>query len=147
MSIIFNFFIVNEIYQTPFITFVLASTPHVSSAQPRVYIKGDSNQIVMLDGDTITITPSRTFDIFCSDTRYGKHWYRVSGQTASSITRLWAETTSPDVYGINTEGYVMTLQFRPFRSTHAGEYECRFTSIDGQTLTPLSVFLSKLEQQ
>ena len=103
---------------------------------------GDSDQTVNHDGETITITPSRTFDIFCSDARYAKQWYRVRGQNKSSITRLWQETTSPDAYAINTEGYVMTLQFRPFQSTHAGEYECGFTS-SGQTLTPLSVFLSK----
>ena len=121
----------------------LASVLHVSSAQQRVYTKDDSGSNVNRDGETITIAPSQTFDIFCSDTQYNKRWYRVSGQNERSITRLWQETTSPDVYAINTRGNVMTLQFRPFQSTHAGEYECRFTR-DGRTLTPLSVFLSKL---
>ena len=107
-------------------------------------MKGDTRSNVNRDGANITIIPSQTFDIFCSDTRYAKQWYRVSGQSGSLITRLWQETTSPDVYAINTDGYVLTLQFRPFQSTHAGEYECRFTS-SGHTLSPLSVFLSKLE--
>ena len=118
---------------------------HVSSdVQRRVYINGDSGQnVILTDGETVTLNPSQTYDILCSDTRYAKHWYRVSGQTESSITRLSKKTTSPDVYAINTEGYALTLQFRPFQSTHAGEYECRFTRSGESTLTPQSVFLSK----
>ena len=138
------------IYYSHFQYFVLAFAQHVSSrsaVQRRVYIKGDSDQTVNRDGETITITPSRTFDIYCSDTRYIWQWYRVSGQSESSIIRLSQTATSPDVYAINTHGHVLTLQFRPFQSTHAGEYECRFTSHDGHTLTPLSVFLSKLHPQ
>ena len=96
------------------------------------------------DGETIQIDPAQTYAIYCAGDQYNKRWYRVIDQSESSITRLWQETTSPDVYAINTAGNTVTLQFRPFQSTHAGEYECRFTSHDGHTLTPLSVFLSKL---
>ena len=138
--------IVGQVYFS-FIVFLPSpvSAPHVSSdIQRRVYIKDGSRPNVNRDGETITIDPSQTFDIFCSGTRYAKYWYRGSGQTESPITRLKQTTTSPDVYAINTESYVLTLQFRPFQSTHAGEYECRFTS-GGRTLTPLSVFLSKLQ--
>ena len=122
----------------------LASLLPVSSVQQRVYTKDDSKSNINRDGETITITPSKTIDIFCSDTRYNKRWYRVSGQNESSITKLSQTTNVPDVYAINTEARgKLTLQLRPFQSTHAGEYECRFTR-DGRTLTPLSVFLSKL---
>ena len=99
----------------------------------------------LTDGETIEITPSQTYNIYCSDTQYRKRWYRINAQGDSSITRLSSTTDTPDVYAINTHGYVLTLQFRPFQSTHAGEYECRFTSHDGHTLSPLSVFLSKLQ--
>ena len=128
----------------PLSLLVLVFVQHVSAdVQRRVYINGDSGQSVILtDGETITITPSQTYDIFCSGSQYAKHWYRESDSSKSSITRLSQTTTSPDVYAINTHGYVLTLQFRPFQSTHAGEYECGFTR-SGQTLTPLSVFLSK----
>ena len=106
-------------------------------------MKGDTEPNVNRDGEVIIITPAQTYEIFCSDTQYAKHWYRVIDQSERSITRLSQENNLPDVYAINTEGYVLTLQFRPFRSTHAGEYECRFTS-NGHTLTPLSVYLGKL---
>ena len=109
-----------------------------------MYTKDDSGSNVNRDGETIIIDPSQTFDILCSDPSYGKTWYKVIDQSESSIPKLGRETTSPDVYAFNTRGYALTLQFRPFQSTHAGEYECRFTG-HGRTLTPLSVFLSKLE--
>ena len=125
----------------------LAFAPRVySNVQPAVYTKNDSVPSVNRDGETITITPSQTYDIYCAGDQYNKHWYTVNDPSESSVIRLSRETTSPDVYAINTYGNVLTLQFRPFQSTHAGEYECRFTS-RGHTLTPLSVFLSKLQPQ
>ena len=118
-----------------------AFIPHVSSAQRRVFIKGDSGESNLSDGATITIIPALTYDIFCFGSE-NKHWYRAGEQSA--ITRLRQETNSPDVYVINTLDNTLTLRFRPFQSTHAGEYECGFTG-RGYTLAPLSVFLSKLK--
>ena len=111
-----------------------------------MYTGDDSGLNVNRNGETITITPAQTYDIYCAGDQYNKRWYRVIDQSERSITRLSQETNSPDVYAINTAGYTLTLKFRPFHSTHAGEYECGFTS-RGHTLTPLSVFLSKLKQQ
>ena len=119
-----------------------ASAVQISSADPSLFIINDSGQDDLFDGETLTITPSQPFDIFCSGDLYNKQWYRVDKQF--SISRLRQETTSPDVYAINTHGNTLTLQFRPFQSTHAGEYECGFTS-GGHTLTPISIFLSKLK--
>ena len=128
------------------IVLLLASAPHVSSdVLPAVYTEDHSGPIVNQNGKTITIAPAQTYTIFCAGDHYNKRWYRIADQTVSSITKLSREATSPDVYAINTAGNTLTLQFRPFQSTHAGEYECRFTSNDGRTLTPLSVFLSKLK--
>ena len=110
-----------------------------------MYTEDDSGSNVNRDGETITIAPAQTYAIFCAGDHYNKRWYRVIDQSESSIARLWRETTSPDVYAINTAGNTLTLQFRPFQSTHAGEYACAFTSHDEHVLTPLSVFLSKLK--
>ena len=112
-----------------------------------MYTEDDSGSNVNRSGETITITPAQTYDIYCAGDQYNKRWYRVIDQSEISITRLSQTTDTPDVYAINTQSHVLTLQFRPFQSTHAGEYECGFTSHDGRTLTPLSVFLSKLKQQ
>ena len=109
-----------------------------------MYTEDDSGLNVNRDGETITITPAQTYAIFCAGDHYNKRWYRVIDQSESSITRLARENNLPDVYAINTHGNTLTLQFRPFQSTHAGEYECAFTS-NGRTLTPLSIFLSKLK--
>ena len=109
-----------------------------------MYIKGDSRPNVNRDGETIAITPSQTYEIFCDGEQYAKHWYKVNDESESSITRLSRETNSPDVYAINTRSFLVTLQFKPFQTTHAGEYECRFSS-NGNTQTTLSVFISKLK--
>ena len=88
------------------------------------------------------ITPSKTYDIVCSDTRYVKDWYRIHIND-SSISRYWEyarKRSTPDVYATNTGGHALTLHFESFQSTDSGEYECRLRS-DG--LPTLSVFLSK----
>ena len=95
------------------------------------------------NGVTLTITPSKTYDIVCSDTRCVKDWYRVHNDR--SISRYGEYTNKgsrPDVYATNTGGHALTLHFDSFQSTDSGEYECRLRS-DG--LPTLSVFLSKLQ--
>ena len=95
------------------------------------------------NGATLTITPSKTYDILCSDTRYVKDWYRVRGD--SSISRYGEYTNkggTPDVYATNPGGHALALHFESFQSTDIGEYECRLR-LSG--LPTLSVFLSKLQ--
>ena len=93
------------------------------------------------NGATLTITPSRTYDIVCSDT-HAKNWYRVRDE--SSISRSGQYTESlPGVYATTTGGNALTLHVESFCSTDIGEYECRL-SPDGLNLPPVSVFLSKL---
>ena len=95
------------------------------------------------NGATLTITPSKTYNIWCSDTRYVKDWYRVDTHGDSSISRRGEyRGSTPDVYATNTGGHALALHFKSFQSTDRGEYECRLRS---GGLPTLSVFLSKLQ--
>ena len=113
-----------------------------AAVEQRIYIIDASEGTVDLDnGATLTITPSKTYDIWCSDTSYVKDWHRVLTQSASSISRYWYRETLPDVYATNPGGYALALHFKSFQSTDSGEYECRLRP---SGLPTLSVFLSKL---
>ena len=94
------------------------------------------------NGATLAITPSKTYDIVCSDTRYVKDWYKVNINDSSiSRYREYAKKGStPDVYATNTRGHALTLHFESFQTTDGGEYECRLRS---GGLPTQSVFLSK----
>ena len=118
--------------------------PHFYSVvEQRVYTSDRLEGTVDLEnGATLTITPSRTFDILCSDARYVKDWYRVRDD--SSISRYGEYTnegSTPDVYATNPGGHALSLHFKSFQSTDSGEYECRLRS---GGLPTQSVFLSKL---
>ena len=96
----------------------------------------------MANGATLTITPSKTYDIWCSDTHV-KDWYRVRDN--SSISRYGEYTnegSTPDVYATNPGGHALALHFKSFQSTDSGEYGCRLRS---SGLPTLSVFLSELK--
>ena len=102
--------------------------------------------MVLENGATLTITPSKTYDILCSDTHV-KDWYRVGTHGDSSISRYGEyinEGSTPDVYATNTGGHALALHFDSFQSTDSGEYECRLRPSVGLTLPTVSLFLSKL---
>ena len=95
----------------------------------------------LANGATLTITPSKTYDIVCSHTRYVKDWYRVHNE--NSVSRYGEYTrkgSTPEVYATNTGDHALTLHFESFQSTDSGEYECRLRS---GGLPTQSVFLSK----
>ena len=102
------------------------------------------------NGATLIITPSKTYNILCSDTRFVKDWYRVDAHGDSSISRYGEyinEGSTPDVYATNTRGHALTLHIKSFQSTDSGEYECRLQSSVhmGLNLPIVSLFLSKLQ--
>ena len=124
----------------------MAYIPHFYSVvEPRLYTNDASEGEVDLEnGATLTITPSKTYDIVCSETNLVKDWYRVRDDSSISRYGEYTKTGStPDVYATNTGGHAISLHFESFQSTDSGEYECRLRSANG--LPTLSVFLSKLQ--
>ena len=129
--------------------------PHFYSVvEQRIYYTkfndASEHEVDLVNGATLTLTPSKTYDILCSDTRYVKQWYKVDTQGASMISR-YAEYTklnegsTPEVYATNPGGHALTLHFESFQSTDSGEYECRLRSSADPNLPTMSLFLSKLQ--
>ena len=115
--------------------------------EQRLYTYDTSEgEVHLKNGATLTITPSKTYDIWCSDANYVKDWYRVRDD--SSISRYGEYTnegSTPDVYATNPGGHALALHFKSFQSTDSGEYECRLRPRFGPSLPTVSLFLSKLQ--
>ena len=122
--------------------------PHFYSVvEQRIYTNDASEgEVHLKNGATLTITPSKTYNIWCSDATYVKDWYRVRG--GRSISRYEEYTnvgSTPDVYATNPGGHALALHFESFKSTDSGEYECRLRPFLGLNLPTVSLFLSKLQ--
>jgi hypothetical protein len=112
--------------------------------EQRIYtLDVSEGEVDLKNGATLTITPSKTYNILCSDTRYVKHWYMVDTHGDSLISRRGEYRGSiPGVYATNTRDHALTLHFESFQSTDSGEYECRLQSSVGLTLPIVSLFLT-----
>ena len=119
-------------------------TPEV---EQRLYTSDASEREVNLEnGATLTITPSKTYDIWCSDANYVKDWYRVrDGRSISRYGEYTNKGSTPDVYATNPGGYALALHFESFQLADSGEYECRLQPRFGPNLPTVSLFLSKLQ--
>ena len=95
-----------------------------------------------LDGSTITVNPSSSYDVYCYYQRIAKNWYR----SGTSVSRDTDRTQGPNVYASRTVASgteTLALRFKSFRPSDIGEYECRYTTRFGQTPSTLSIYLSE----
>ena len=118
----------------------LASVRSQSVPEPR--LADATNPGSNLDGSTITVTPSSSYDVYCYYQHIQKNWYR----SGTSVLRDTDRTHDPNVYvsrivASGTE--TLALRFKSFQPSDIGEYECRYTTTNGQTTSTLSIYLSE----
>ena len=95
-----------------------------------------------LDGSTITVTPSSSYDVYCYFQNIRKNWYR----SGTSVSRDTDRTHDPNVYvsRIVTSGTAtLALRFKSFQPSDTGVYECRYTTAVGRPISTLSIYLSE----
>ena len=113
-----------------------------SQPEPEPRLDDAANPGSNLDGFTITITPSSSYDVYCYYQGIYKNWYRSS----TSVSRNTDRTHDPNVYAsrISTSGTeTLALHFKSFRPSDIGEYECRIMTTRGQPTSALSIYLSE----
>ena len=122
-----------------FILHIFLSLASVHS-QPRLDDATNSN----LGGSTITITPSSSYKVYCYTRGNPKNWYKINGDTGTSVLRISQSGHDPKVYASNAGSGSLLLHFESFQTNDIGEYECRYTSkADKQVFTALSIYLSE----
>ena len=137
-----------EIYGTicqfilSFNLFLFLASVH-SQSQPEPRLDDAANPGSNLDGSTITITPSSSYDVYCYLQGTAKNWYRSS----TSVSRDTDPTYDSNVYVRRITDTVassatLALHFESFRTNDIGEYECRITT-RAHVFTTLSVYLSE----
>ena len=95
-----------------------------------------------LNGSTITVTPSSSYDVYCYYQHIAKNWYR----SGNSVSRDTDPTHDPNVYVSRIEASgteTLALRFKSFQPSDIGEYECRYTTAMGQPTPTLSIYLSE----
>ena len=121
-----------------------ASVHSQSEPEPEPRLADATSPGSNLNGSTITVTPSSSYDVYCSLQGIPKNWYRSS----TSVSRNTDQTHDPNVYvsrivesGIET----LALRFKSFRPSDIGKYECKITtpSAHPTTTVTLSVYLSE----
>ena len=120
----------------------LASVHSQSVPEPRLddATSPESN----LDGSTITVTPSSSYDVYCYSQGIQKNWY----SSGTSISRDTDPGHNSNVYVRRITDTVasseaLALYFEFFRPSDIGEYECRITTARGQPTSTLSIYLSE----
>ena len=121
-----------------------ASVHSQSPSEPEPRLDDAMNLGSNINGSTITITPSSTYDVYCYRQGIQKDWYEINGETDTKISRNPVPGRNVYVNRISPSGTeTLALHFKPFRTSDIGEYECRIASASGQPSTTLSVFLSE----
>ena len=97
-----------------------------------------------LDGSTIAVTPSSSYDVYCYLQGIPKNWYR----SGTSVSRNTDSTYDSNVYVHRITDTVassetLALHFESFRTNDIGEYECRITPSSEQPSTTLTIYLSE----
>ena len=115
-----------------------------SQSAPEPRLADATNPGSNLDGSTITVTPSSSYDVYCYYQGIPKNWYRSS----TSVSRDTDQTHDPNVYVsriVESGTETLALRFKSFRPSDIGEYECEITTPTGQpaTTVTLSIYLSE----
>ena len=118
----------------------LASVRSQSAPEPR--LADATNPGSNLDGSTITVTPSSSYDVYCYYQGIPKNWYR----SGTSVSRDTDYTHDPNVYVsriVTSSTETLALHFKSFRPSDIGEYECRYTTAAGRPTSTQSIYLSE----
>ena len=122
----------------------LASVHSQSPSEPEPRLDDAMNLGSNIDGSTITVTLSSTYDVYCYRQGIQKDWYKINGGTDTMVPRNSAPGRNVYANRISPSGTeTLALHFKPFRINDIGEYECRIASTSGQPSTTLSVHLSE----
>ena len=114
--------------------------------EPEPRLADATNPGSNLDGSTITVTPSSSYDVYCYFQYIPKNWY----SSGASVLRDTDHTYDSNVYVHRITDTVassetLALHFESFRPSDIGEYECRITTpfpLHTTTVT-LSIYLSE----